>query len=263
MHKNLSGETYERLIKLYFELSLHQYSIKKLKSRQWHVVAKGIIELTQMDVTSSLKRIEELIDSPNDIIRMEAQLALIRLNKSHPFSFLDSFTEELNEWEKLNIHNLIETHKIELPRFKKWLGSHNDSVVIFCIQMITIYKQSDAFDDLARLLEHPNKEVNRRAIMALGELGEPDATEHLKNVYGKSYLQNKLRIIKALAQIGDDSNLLFLENLLEDNDFDIRYEAALAMKTIGGTGMMLLLEKMREGDEELQLIIKHVLDERI
>lgn len=263
LHRNLSGETYERLIKLYFELSLQTYSIKKLNKRQWHKVAKGIRELSQMDVTTSLRKIEELVDSSNDIIRMEAQLALIRLNKQNPFGFLDSYSEEMNEWEKLNIHHLIETHKIEVPRFKKWLKSHNDHVVIFCIQMITIYKQSDAYDELIALLEHPNKEINRRTIIAFGELRETRASETLKNIFGQAYLQNKIRIIRALGQIGDEANVLFLENLLDDNDFDIRFEAASAMKEIGGSGMMILLDRLSSGDEELQTIVKHVMDERI
>ncbi len=263
LHKNLTGEAYDRLIKLYLELSLHQYSIKKINSRRWHIIAKGLRELTQMNVTSAMKRIQTLTNSGNEFIRMEARLAMIRLNKSNPFNYLSNYTDIITAWEKVNIHNLIEIHKVEIPDFKTWLTSHNDSVVTFCLEMITVYKQSNAYEEILKLLNHPNQIVIQKAIIALGVLGKPECGENLKEIYNTAYYQNKIRILTALGEFVDENNILFLENVLDDNDFDLKFEAAKSLNAIGGKGQMILMDRLLSEDPELQRIIKHIFDQRI
>lgn len=263
LHKNLSGTTYERLMNLYLELSLHTHSLKKLNSRKWHIVATGIQELTQMKVGLATKRIEQFINHSNEIIRLEALLAIIRLNKTNPFSFLDKYTEDFTEWEKLNIHYLIDRHEIKIPDFKKWLSSHNDDVVIFCLQMIAIFKQQNAFDDLIKLLSHPNKKIIQKSITALGINGNSDASKYLKDIYNYVYHQNKIRIIITLGDFNDESNVDFLENILSDNNFDLRFHAAESLDKIGMPSDKYLDIAKKDEDTELETIVKHIFIERI
>ena len=53
LQKDVSGESRTRVYRLYQELELHIEAIKKLDSWRWEIVSKGILELTQMRVTSS------------------------------------------------------------------------------------------------------------------------------------------------------------------------------------------------------------------
>jgi len=87
---NLSGEAKEKLRNLYFKLRLDQDSIAKANSRKWHIKIKGFKELAFMNIRDANKKIEKALKSKNDILRMEAQLALVRLNEDDPFKFLDN-----------------------------------------------------------------------------------------------------------------------------------------------------------------------------
>jgi len=57
LRKDVTGESQRQLIDLYKNLGLHEDAYKKLKSWRWAVVAKGIMELTQMQVTESYQLI--------------------------------------------------------------------------------------------------------------------------------------------------------------------------------------------------------------
>jgi hypothetical protein len=78
--KNFSGVVAENITTLYIQLGLKTYSLKKLSTKnKWHIRAKGIQELYQMDQADVLTTIYKNTNSNNEFVRMEAQTGVIHL----------------------------------------------------------------------------------------------------------------------------------------------------------------------------------------
>ncbi len=264
LHEKMTGEIYDKLNYLYLQLALHTHSLEKLKSRKWHVVAQGIKELTQMDIVPATETIFKLTRSHNEIIRMEAQVAYLMMNKVNPFEFLDHYEHFMTEWEKLNIHYLITHHPIKIPEFSTWLNSDNHSVVIFCLQMIAIFKQISAIEKVEQIINHPDEEVQKYAIRCLSAFEYDECSPYLIEKYKQTTNETlKLEILDAMAKMSSPANIPFLEKILSEADtFTLKFKTAKALKSYGATGNFII-EKFARKDEEVLQIRNHLNDKRI
>lgn len=262
IYANLSGEIANKLRDLYLELGLENESVQKTKSSQWHVRAKGFRELAQMNVQAVRDEIERCLNSNNENLRMEAQLAMIRLNYEDPFGFLSKLKQPFTDWEQLQVYDMIKNNQVSIPDFTRWLDSPNKTVSLFCIRMIRAFRQKQSFARLGGLLDHPDREVRGEVYQTFGELENPDALGIMKNRFNTEDQANKLLIIKAMARIPDDSNIGFLRGILEP-DNDLRIEAARALSKIDSFGVKGIESVLRRSDEDLQAVARHILDGKI
>jgi len=81
LRKDVSGTTRSELFHIYRDLELHKDAYKKLKSWRWEVVSKGILELTQMNVTESYSIITRFINDKRSTIRKQAEIATVSLKE--------------------------------------------------------------------------------------------------------------------------------------------------------------------------------------
>lgn len=207
LYANLSGEIANRLRELYIDLGLDNESVQKTKSPQWHIRAKGFRELAQMNIKTVNDEIERCLNSPNDVLRMEAQLALVRLNYDDPFSFLDKLEKPFTSWEQLHVFEMMKRYQIETPDFTRWINSSNLTVVLFSIRMIRAFKQVGAYERLLPFLTHADNELREEVILTLGDLQNPDVLPVLKERYINESEQNKVLILKSMAKLPDESNI--------------------------------------------------------
>jgi hypothetical protein len=262
---NLKGETVDKLKALYFDLQLDKLTLKKLKSRKWHKKIKAFREFSVLGIRVANDEIRKSLHSKNEILRMEAQIALVRLNEKDPFHFLDNYDKAFSLWEQMNIHELIVLHNLDIPRFSKWAHSPNKSVAIFAIEMIRVMKQNEAFHEITGILEHEDPDVRKAVITALGSFKDKMATLPLINHYPKEVYGNKLAILKALQKSAFAENIFFLKGTLDnETDVELQVEAAKAIREVGETGKVELQELIHsEKYRNYQIILKHVLDKRI
>ncbi len=261
---NLSGEAKDKLRDLYLEMKLDQDSINKVYDSKWHIQIKGFRELAFMDITDANDKIRQALKSKNDTLRMEAQLALVRLNKEDPFGFLDHLKLPFTLWEQLNVHELITFHNLPIPRFSRWTDSENKSIVIFSLRMIQVFKQQDAVQSVTETLKHPDTEVRRTAIMVCGEIQLREALPHLKHMYKNEEYLNCLAIVQAMGKMPDEMMLGFLKLVLDkEEDVQLQIEAAMAINKMGEAGIAALVKLMKSEYKNYQIIIRHVLDKRI
>ena len=73
---------------LYLYLGLDRDSIKRANDFRWHKKIKGFRELAFMNIKDANNVIYKALNSKNEILRMEAQIALVRLTDEDPFGFL-------------------------------------------------------------------------------------------------------------------------------------------------------------------------------
>ncbi|WP_162845358.1 HEAT repeat domain-containing protein [Labilibaculum antarcticum] len=247
---------------LYLDMKLNEDSSRKLRKR-WHHKIRGIRELSHMRVKKDNKYIMDFLQKPNEILRIESQLGLIKLLPFVPFAFLDSQEKPFTVWEQINVFDLIRKNRIEIPEFTLWLDHWNDSVVMFCLDMIRILKQRESVPKLMELLNHENDLVKGKVIRTLVDLESKEAVVKLKELFVLEELPNQINIIRSIGQLRLESEMDFLVKKSNDEEFKIRMECCKSLALIGESGQEKLKVLAENGDEELKRIIKHVLDPRI
>lgn len=261
---NLSGDTKDKLRDLFFALKLEQDSIRKVYNRKWHVKVKGFRELAFMDIVEANDQIVRCLRSKNDIIRMEAQLAMVRLSHGDAFGFLDHLEKPFTLWEQLTVYETIMYHNLPVPNFDRWLFSKNKTVVMFALRMIDIFKQRETYPNLFWMLVNEDPEIRNLTIRTIGNLKIKEAAPHLKRLYKNETYQNCLAIIQAISKIPNEKTLNFLKLVIDkEEDVQLQIEAAMAIHKLGEVGKAELQKMMDSDYKNYQIIIKHVLDKRI
>jgi hypothetical protein len=261
---NLKGEENKKLISLYKLLNLDKDSINKAHSRRWHIKIKGIRELAFMNIKDANAIIYKALNSSNEILRMEAQIALVRLNDDNPFEFLSNLTSHFSLWEQITLHELIVHHNIPLPSFQTWLASPNPTVVTFALRMIREFKQKESEDNILETLFHQDPSVRYLAVQIAGDLDMRSTLETMKHMYKYQEYKICLEIIKSMGKMPDVSMIGFLKLVLDkENDVQLQIEATKAINNNGEEGHKALVKVMESEYKNYSIIIKHVLDKRI
>ncbi len=259
-----SGESSIQLQELYTSLDYLKSAKKRLKSETWSTRAKAIRELAQMGKEETKTEIRESLFHINPVLRLEAGVALLKLDKESPFSFLD-VDRELTTWQQMNLMEFIRNNKsLKVPSFKKWLNSKQESIIEFSIKLISYYQQFDALEELTQLLKHANWKIRLATIKCLGSFEIEEVVPTLISCY-KIEENDEVRIqcIKSIAVIGSEEALDFLEKVVISSIHDERLTAAIALREQGEIGVNRLKELLSKNDEELTKILRHALDENL
>lgn len=263
---NLKGEIKEEIQILFTKLGLKKDSLEKAYSRKWHENVKGFRELAFMNIRDANEQIIKSLNSKNEILRMEAQIAMVRLSDGNPYEFLHLLKKPLSLWEQVTLHELQIQHNLEVPDFKQWFTSENTSLVIFALEMVAWYKQQGAGNELIKLFEHENEQVRHTAYKVCGEIKLKMTLPALVKKYPEETMGNKLEILRSFAKVPDENYLKFLKSVLDsEDDVQLQIQATKAMENTGEPGISMLIKLMKSKSEykNYQIIIRHVLDGRI
>jgi hypothetical protein len=292
LHSNLYGETASKLRDLYLNLGLHRDSLQKVYSRRWHTKSKGFREVAQMDVKDANEYIAGFTNSKNPIIRVEAQVAMVKLSDEEPLRFLNDLTYEMSDWEMVNIYDTLIYHQINIDSFEPWLDSKNNSVVIFALRMIMLFKHVQTIPRIRQLLFHEQPEIRLAATKALKPMESEEYIPDLKLLYrDETYRlqeilkefeekqKNKKRgliearsladilprriryeIVDSLKPIASEDELTFMAAVARDpaNSFRIRMLALNIMASFGQEGNDHIDELAKDADTTLDNMIINV-----
>jgi hypothetical protein len=254
-----------KLREFYLIMGLLQETERKLKNRKWHNKIKAMKELSHLEIKDYNSKILEYVNEKNDTLRMEAQIAMVRLSDDkNPFMFLEHLDHEFSTWEQITLYELMVEAEITPPDFSKWLVSDNHSVGMFCLRMMREYKQVHNLRNLENMLYHPNEKVARFATEVVGDLGIVELAPAMKKLYkGESFL-NKMEIVKSLGKFGNSKYIKFLQHIVDsEEDTQLQIEGVKAIRACDNEGQ-IALQKMLDSDyRDYKIIIKHVLDNRI
>lgn len=263
---NLKGEIKEDTRELYLKLGLKKDSLQKAYSRKWHKNVKGFRELAFMNIRDATDKIMECLNSPHDILRMEAQIAMVALSDENPYYFLDFMEKPFSLWEQVTLQELVIQHNLPVPPFQQWFNSPNKSVVIFALEMVAWFKQKEAGEGVIKLFDHADEDIRRTAFNVSGEIGLNATLPVLKERYMQEPYANKLEILKTFVKIPDERYIDFMKSVLDlEEDVQLQILATKAMENTGEPGISRLIKLMKSKSEykNYQIIIRHVLDGRI
>jgi hypothetical protein len=263
---NLKGEIKEVIKELYLQMGLKEDSLEKAYSSKWHENIKGFRELAFMNIRDANEKILESVNSGNEIVRMEAQIALVRLSDDNPYHFLHYLEKPLALWEQITLHELLIQHELKVPAFKQWFESENISVLIFALEMVSWFKQKRSGSEVIRLFGHEEETVRHTAFKVAGDIGLKSALPHLRKIYHQETYRNRLAILDTFARVPEEKHLPFLKSVLDrEDDVQLQILATKAMENTDepGISMLIKLMKSKSGYKNYQIIIRHVLDGRI
>lgn len=262
--RNISGDVGNLITRLYIELELDNFSLKKIKSFKWSNKVVGLTELTVMDVSIADVIILPLTNSKNKELRSVARNSYVKLSKNEPFKFFDLATEPLLQWDQIELFRTITSSKdIAIPNFARWISySPNKSVVSFCLKLIVFYNQREGIPAIIKLLDNRDHYLRADAINALGKLKAVEAEDKLLTIYNNQPLNCQIEILKAIGRFGTGKNLDFLRyQFLNSNDFEIRKNAAKSIaKQKSLEAEKMIEELLATSTKQNYLIIKHVLN---
>jgi len=265
--KNLKGLNLEKIRDLYFGLKLHKKTYRKIKWGQWHKKIKGIKELCALSIPDKKDIILKYAHSRNEILRMEAQTALVDLSRFEdnpaPFKFLDDLSEPLSRWEQIALYQVMLERGINPPDFSRWIYSDNYTIILFCLRMIREYKQIEHADLVKDLAWHDNDEVRRLTYEVLGDLHLVPQLKEVRRLFKDETIDNRRELIRSMRKSADPSFFGFLKRVIDsEDDAETLVEAVRAINdTEGGKG--ILDKMMTDTYKNYNIIIKHVKDRNL
>jgi len=263
---NLKGDIKETIKELYFLLGLEKDSLEKAHARKWHLNVKGYRELAFMNIRDANEKIIADLNSSNEILRMEAQIAMVRLSEGNPYEFLHLLEKPLSIWEQITLHELLIQHNLKVPAFKQWFASENVTVLKFALHMVSWFHQRGVGKEIISVFDHEDEGVRYTAYEVCGDLGLKMALPAMSQKYPGESFTNKLEILRSFAKVPDEKYLKFLRSVLDnEEDVQLQIQATKAMENTGEPGISLLIKLMKSKSEykNYQIIIRHVLDGRI
>jgi hypothetical protein len=261
---NLKGEEAKKLLSLYKHLGLDRDSMARARSFLWHKKIKGFRELAFMNIREGNDAIYKALNSSNEILRMEAQIALVRLSDKDPFEFLSHLERPFSLWEQITLHELLIQHNIYVPSFTKWLFSPNPTVVMFALRMIREFRQKDAEDGVREVMSHSDPLVRLLAVQVAGDMEFRTTLDTMKHMYKNQDYNICLEIVKTMGKMPDLSMLGFLKLVLDkEDDVQLQIEATKAIENNGEEGVKTLVKLMKSEYKNYNIIVRHVLDRRI
>jgi len=261
---NLKGDSREKLTRLYNDLELVTDSLARARSRRWHKKIKGFRELAFMGIREGNEEMINSLNSRNEILRMEAQIALVRLSDNDHFEFLSHLRRPFSLWEQITLHDLIIQHELPVPDFKRWLSSENPTVVMFALRMIREFKQKEAEPEMKKVMLHRDLRVSKLAVEVAGDMDMRSTLETMKRMYKFQEYNNCLEVVKSMGKMPDTSMLGFLKLVLDkEDDVQLQIEAVKAIENMGEVGVQALVKLMKSEYKNYNIIVRHVLDRRI
>jgi hypothetical protein len=257
--KSVMGQSALSLTRLYRQLNLHEYALDSLKNKNWPIKAKMIQELSIMEIREHLIKIYRFTNHSNDLLRMEAQIAIIRFSGFEGLRFLDVISYPISEWQQINLlHELTKISHETLNGMEKWLRSDNVTVVIFALKLARIYHSFELHENICACLANDDVKVKLQAIYTLGEIFTDQTSSILIEKYPHDNMRVQMAILKALQNMATSTDIPFLLQQLSSESVELKVSAARALATIGGPGIQSMKESVQQEASPLTEIIEQI-----
>jgi len=257
--KNVSGTSADNLKQLYMQLNLHHFAIAKLKSYKWYVKAQAIQELAVMDMKEHIAKIYRFTNNANELVRMEAQIAVVKLYGFEGLRFLDVVTYPITEWQQIRLlHELAQVPAENFNGMESWLRSQNKSVITFALKLARTYHRFEIYSEIIACLQDEDAGVRLQAIETLGELYDDDTSDILISRYLLEDLRQQIAIVKVLKNIATERDIPVLLDQLNSDNAELKLMVARALANIGTKGLEALHHHRQACEYPLDRIITQI-----
>lgn len=239
--KNISGAPVANLVNCYEKLSLDKDALQKLKSKKWHIKARGIHELAVMEQLKYVKEIFRLTNDSHELVRNEAQCAIVSFYGFKGLRFLNVIVHPVSQWQQIQLLNYVHDLQSAEPKFlKKWLRSENNSVVTFALYLSSLYNCTDVYQEVILCLQNPDRQVKLNALDYLKKVNTEETANEIIACFSSSEKIIRLHILSVLQETGGEKQIPFLLKQLQNADHTIKLAAAKTLACIHPLGAAFL-----------------------
>lgn len=140
IHKALTGKAAQNVRWLFAELGFTDDIMKQFYSGKWWRKTRAIQELASMQQSQHLTRIYKCTNDQSWHVRVEAQLALVKLTGAQGLRFLNVARYPLTGWQQLCLLQELSLHTPpDIANVRAWLTSENETVVEFAHKLSRQY----------------------------------------------------------------------------------------------------------------------------
>lgn len=260
--QTFSGKSKDSLKKLYLQLQLEKYAIQNIDSKNWHIKAKAIQEIGIMKLDQLHEKVYENTNHQNELVRAEAQIAIIKLIGFEGLKFLETLTNPISEWYQMILQR--ELSYVTYDNFNHvdvWLHSKNYSVVEFALKLVDKYHLFDHYDDVVLCIKHESEYIRKQAIKTITKIFNNTTSKLLISVFDDEVIGNKKEIIKSLQSIGTDDEIPFLINQLNIQDVDFKIIITRTIAKINPSNFDKISDTLNPDFSDMNLIVSQIKEE--
>lgn len=245
-------------------MGLSRDSFRALKCGSWPQKIKAMGELSLLNYKGSENEIKAFLSSKNEILRKEAQIALVKLNTNeNSLDFLVNYKFQLTDYEQILLLHALKRNKVNDVDTFPLLGSPNHSVTIFGLRLIGVFGQTNNHSEVIPYLNHNDPKVCEASLYALKKLCLPETAEDMRDAFNHQTYNNKIKLLDVLEELSSANSREWLIDLISNsNEYGLKLAA---MKVLNKTGKLNenIAMQVFGNNKELQPFIKHVTDNRI
>ncbi len=262
--KKFSGTTMSNINWLFQKIQLEKELVLNLNNHRWYIKAKAVQQLAYLQQQSQINSIFQLTNHENNLLRMEAQSAIVKLTGFDGLQFLNIVNHPISEWQQLRLIQELSGHTSEkLGNISQWLKSKNNSVVDFALRLVEIYRQYEYYDEVKECLCHPSASVCKKAVVTLSQISNETTAGFLADHYPNYDESIQLVIFRILRAAGTENEIPFLLSILNHPDDAFKMEAAKAIGQISAKGIEKIEELVDETTYPWNIILPQIKTEGI
>ena len=230
---SISGSAAQNLNWLYKTLSLDKDTYKHFLSNEWHRKARAIQYLAEMQQQQYLTKIYRETNNKNNLIRTEAQIAVVKLTGFKGLRFLQIAGYPISQWQQLCLISQLQEGDQDEEKIKPWLRSQNATVVEFSLRLVGLYKCFTLHNEVSDTLRHPSETVRLQALQTLAEISNETTPGELIRHFANATKQEQLIILDMMPSLEvSSSDVGFLSSLVQHQDEAIRHHAMQSIRQI-------------------------------
>jgi hypothetical protein len=261
---NVAGSSNENLKWVYEHFHLEKDSELRMQSNRWHIKAKAIQELAQMQQKKDIKKLYRLANHSNALVRQEAQTAIVKLFGFPGLRFLNVITYTITDWQQFCLLQELTLKRItSFAGVERWIRSTNNSVVIFALRLVETYHWHELHDEVAAQLTHSSEKVRQKSIQTLGEIYQPHTAKLLIEAYSKISKQLQFVVLKVFEKAATENEIPFLLQQLNHPDNQFKLIAARAIHNCGAENRAIIRDTIINNGYSASALLSKLLEEEI
>jgi hypothetical protein len=260
LHKQLTGESADRLRELFVLTDLINSSTSKLKEKSWHKKAEALIELTEMQIETQLLEMMKYLDSKNKRLRELSQLGVLRIQGPAAIEEILVTNELISPLQQIEIMEVVSTFDPDkISKLHKFMVSRNNSVLELNIKLAVRFFQFDCILKFNGMLRSINTSVQWHYIWAVGELHLPEQIPSMVEEFENFNLRNKLESLAVIGQLAPKDYVEFFKKHTFDSNEEVVAKCLMILNDIISAEEFNLIFEAHHPESTIHLLGKHLI----
>ena len=260
---DIAGESSDRLVYFFYSFGFVEEEIDLMRSRHWWVRAQSARTLGLLGARKAITVLTAALEDPHPDVRNQATQSLIKLVGPDALRTIFRISRNLSRWTAIELSVIVARFReAAVPYLIEALDSHDQSVVLFAVEMLGEIGFVSAVPPLIRLIRTSNNTtIQGRALQTLGRLGDERARDLMIELVGSRGLFVRLNAIEALGRVGGEGAIGILRPSLFAKTYEERVIASRAIAATGAGGIAMLQQMKTNPDQLAAAIAGQVMEE--